>query len=217
MTRAAGLALLGLLAAALPAVAQDTTTVTVDTIVIEPDVPVTTAPAPDTARRLPITPRGAFIRSMILPGWGQSAFDANFRGGIYFAGWAGNWLALFKTYTKLNEARDRFDRRELQLVDSLLAASPDPDSTRAVIDSTDIMDAVVRADSAGDALRKLVNAREQQREDWIAWSLFWLLASGIDAYVTAHLYDFPAEVDLEPRRDGGVTVRLEVPLPRRRP
>ena len=62
-------------------------------------------------------------------------------------------------------------------------------------------------------LGDLVDAREQQREDWIAWSLFWLLASGVDAFVNAHLADFPAAIELEPAQDRSLSVSLQIPLP----
>lgn len=184
-------------------------------------MPASVAPlgaAPDTDRDLPISPRAAFIRSVVLPGWGQAPFEAYFRGSIYFAGWAGNWFMNFRNMYRLEDARERFDVRTEQVREGLVAAAPNPDSVRAQIDSfPDILTTAVREDSLGNDLRKLVRAREQQREDWIAWSLFWLVASGVDAYVTAQLSDFPAEVILRPGNERGVSIGLEVPLPRRRP
>lgn len=171
----------------------------------------------------PMSPRGAFIRSMILPGWGQSAFGSYFRGGVFFTGWAGNWFMNFRNQVRLDNARDRYGLRRSELRDSLIFSPPaedvppNPDSMRAVLDSTDLLQQTVLADSAGNDLRKLVRARKQQREDWIAWTVFWILASGVDGYVTAHLSDFPATIDVDPGRDGSMTFRVEVPLPRRRP
>ncbi|HSH44919.1 MAG TPA: DUF5683 domain-containing protein [Longimicrobiales bacterium] len=183
----------------------------VDSVIIAPEVPVSRVPAEDSVVRR-VSPGGAFIRSLVVPGWGQAAYDANVRGGIYFAGWAGNWFMLFRTYTRLGEARSRYDRRADQLVDSLLTTTENPDSVRALLENPNYLEGVVRADQQGDDLRKLVNAREQQREDWVAWSIFWLLASGVDAFVTAHLSDFPGEVDLQPRRDGSFTAGVRVPV-----
>lgn len=211
--RYASRAVVLLLAFAAPAEAQiaDTSVTTVDSIIIEPQVPVTTLPA-DSAP-LPLEPRDAFIRSMIVPGWGQAAFGAYFRGGIYFAGWAGNAFQLVKTMGRLDDARDRLGRRRVHIVNSLIAGSEEPDSMRRALEEPGAVEQAVRADSLGNDLRKLVRAREQQREDWIAFSLFWLLASGVDAYVTAHLADFPTEIDLEPQADGSVSVGFRVPLP----
>ena len=58
-----------------------------------------------------------------------------------------------------------------------------------------------------------MSARTQQREDWIAWSIFWILASGIDGFVTAHLADFPADIELSPERDRSLRLEVRVPLP----
>jgi Family of unknown function (DUF5683) len=212
------------LAGATPLSAQepDTARPAVDSVIVAPDVPVTAVPVEgDTTPRQPMSPRGAFIRSMILPGWGQAAFDHHFRGGVYFAGWAGNWFMNFRNAVRLDDARSRFELRESQLRDSLIfsppapGAPPNPDSMRAVLDSTNLLDETVRNDTGtggADDLRKLVRAREQQREDWIAWTIFWILASGVDGYVTAHLSDFPATIDVDPGRDGSLTLRVEVPF-----
>ncbi|MBW3552929.1 MAG: hypothetical protein KY466_05435 [Gemmatimonadetes bacterium] len=211
------------LAAALlpvPLLAQvpDSIGVPVDSVVITPAVPVAAAPVDgDSALREPLSPRSAFIRSMILPGWGQAEFDSYVRGGVFFAGWAGNWFMNFKNAVRLSEARNLFDLRAGELRDSLVTTSSNPDSMRTVLETTDLLDTTVRADSAGNDLRKLVRGREQQREDWIAFTIFWILASGVDGYVTAHLADFPATIDVETAMDGGVSLRLEVPLGRRRP
>ncbi|HUG41150.1 MAG TPA: DUF5683 domain-containing protein [Longimicrobiales bacterium] len=224
LPRATARALLGTLCAAAavatPAAAQepDTIPVPVDSVVIAPDVPVAALPGQgDAAQGQPMSPRGAFVRSMVLPGWGQAAFGSHLRGGVFFAGWAGNWFMNFKNVVRLDEARDRYRLRADELRESLLAASPDPDSLAMVLDTTDLLDRTIRADDLGDNLRKLVRARKAQREDWIAWSIFWILASGVDGYVTAHLADFPATIDVEPERDGGVSLRLEIPFGRRRP
>jgi hypothetical protein len=58
----------------------------------------------------------------------------------------------------------------------------------------------------------LVEGRTSQRENWIVLSVFVALMSGVDAWVSAHLYDFEGE--LEPPEDGtaGVQLRYSVPL-----
>jgi hypothetical protein len=208
------LVLLGAGAGGLGAQVVDTAGVAMDTVPVVVD-----RPAQDFR---PATPRGAFIRSLVLPGWGQAMFDANVRGGVYFSGWAGNWFMNFKNHVRLKEARNRLDLRTEQIRDSLIYSPPgpdlppNPDSMRAVLDTTNLLQTTVRADITGSNLQALVSSRRQQREDWIAWSLFWLLAGGIDAYVTAHLADFPAVIDVEPHMDGSVSLRVDVPLPRRR-
>jgi hypothetical protein len=205
---------------AAPGTAQvtDTSQTPVDTVIVTPGAdPVVVDTAVDSVRA-PTSPRGAFIRSLILPGWGQEAFDAHVRAGVYFLGWAGNWYMNIRNYSRLGDIRNRYDVVREEIRDSLIAELPDSLQDDGIDDVT--LDQAVRADTTsggGNELRKLVRARVQQREDWIAWSIFWLLASGVDAYVTAHLSDFPAAIDVRPNRDRSVSVRLEVPLPRRRP
>lgn len=221
MTRTAPLllALLPVLAAGGLA-AQDPDTTVVDSALPVPEVrPRAAVGTPqDTATELPASPLGAMVRSMILPGWGQSKFDAYFRGGIYFAGWTGNWFMNFRNAYRLENVQARFDIRSDQVARQLIATSSNPDSMRAQIDSfPSLVEGAVREDSLGNELRKLVRARQQQQEDWIAWSVFWVLASGIDAYVTAHLADFPAEVQMHPGRNRSVTLRVGVPWPFAKP
>lgn len=210
------LPILGLAALALatPAAAQerDSTMVPVDSVVVTPEVPVTAAPlGPDTAPR-PMTPRGAFIRSMVLPGWGQAAFGSYFRGGVFFAGWVGNWFMNFKNAVRLAEAKNIYGLRKRELADSILAVEGKDGPNALQIKQGVVPEEVIFADAAANLWRKRVRAREEQREDWIAWTLFWILASGVDGYVTAHLADFPVTIDLEPAGDGAVTVRLQVPI-----
>ena len=203
-------ALAALAASAAPAAAQvDTTYTPVDSVVVMPGADVAVAQAADTTV-LPMSPRGAFIRSMVLPGWGQSAFDSYFRGGVFFAGWAANWFMNARNYARLDNARDRYALRTDQVTDSMLVAGIPQDSIPL------LLDVALETDTIAEELDQLVRAREQQREDWIAWSIFWILASGVDGYVTAHLADFPASIELEPNADRSMSLRVEVPLPRRR-
>ncbi len=60
--------------------------------------------------------------------------------------------------------------------------------------------------------RGLVTAREGQREDWLAVGLFFLLISGVDAFVSAHLQDFPEPLTIEPSPDvGGLELTVRIP------
>lgn len=202
---------------ASPATAQipDTIPTEADTVVVEPDVPVEPVQIVDSGP--PMSPRAAFIGAMILPGWSQAAFGSYVRGGVYFAGWAGNLLALTRTIARLDNAENQFDLRKQMIRDSLLLETAGDTALLGPINDPDLFEAEIRADSVGNDLRKLVRARKEQREDWIAWSIFWVLASGIDGFVTAHLAEFPASIEVEPGRDRGVTLRFEVPLGQRRP
>lgn len=156
------------------------------------------------------SPRGAMLRSLLVPGWGQAASHRYLRGGIFFMARTATWFMLGKTLAKLGEAEGALAVRRDVARDSIVmaweaAADPrldQPVSLRVAIDS---VGAVV-------AKLDLVNARKEQREDWVAQVIFWTLADGIDAYVSSHLVDFPGDVAAEPRADGGVSLRYSFPV-----
>ena len=106
------------LAAAAPLAAQNPTPPAPrpDTMQAPAD---TTAGAPDSTRRPrqvkgdsvrplpPITPGGAFLRSLILPGWGQARLDRNVTGGLFLL-WEGVCATMvWKTEWQLDYARAR--------------------------------------------------------------------------------------------------------------
>jgi hypothetical protein len=157
------------------------------------------------------------LRSVLVPGWGQAAYGAYFRGGVYFAAESGSWFMLLKTMAKLGEARD-IERWRVGVVrDSLMTAIA---ADEALADSYrqrpgGLEEAVsLEIDQHPDvtSIRKLVDARKEQREDWIVLTLFWMLASGVDAFVNAHLSDFPARVNATPQPDGSVDIGVKLPI-----
>lgn len=129
-----------------------------------------------------VSARGALLRSLVLPGWGQSYVGAPGRGAIYFAAEAGSLWMTYKTIRSLREAR----RLEAWLRDT---------------------EQLPEGERLG-----LAESREEQREDWIALSIFWLLASGADAYVAAQLADFDQHIGVRPAPSGGVELRMRVPF-----
>ena len=80
--------------------------------------PPDTAAAQDTSARRqtrgdsvrpvpPITPGGAFLRSLILPGWGQARLNRNVTGGLFLL-WEGVCATMvWKAEWQLNYARER--------------------------------------------------------------------------------------------------------------
>ncbi|HEX6911951.1 MAG TPA: DUF5683 domain-containing protein [Longimicrobium sp.] len=129
-----------------------------------------------------ISPRGAFLRSLVLPGWGQSELGAPGRGGIYFALEAGSLWMYVKSARKLDEARE--NERIARETGVLAEGQIDP----------------------------LVRDRQNQREDWLTLSIFWLFFSGADAFVTAHLQDFDVHVNAIPRPGGALELQATVPV-----
>ncbi|MBB4634898.1 DUF5683 domain-containing protein [Longimicrobium terrae] len=140
--------------------------------------------APDTTENFRVAPGRAFLHSLVLPGWGQSELGAPGRGGVYFTLEAGSLWMWLTAHQKLREAREQ---------QSLLRRT---------------------GQIAPDAKTGLVRSRENQREDWITLSIFWLFFSGADAFVAAHLQDFDVHVNAIPRPGGATELRATVPLPR---
>ena len=54
--------------------------------------------------------------------------------------------------------------------------------------------------------------RGEQREDWLAVGIFTMLLSGVDAFVSTHLQDFPEPLTVEGDPITG-TVEVSVRLP----
>ncbi len=162
---------------------------------------------PDTASQQEpqrgITPRGAFIRSLILPGWGHVKVGAFVRGGFYFAVEAATGLMVFKTQAGLSDARSRRQLRE-EVVTARLAREGITDPTA--------VESALADDPEVEDLRGLVDARSSQREDWLALGIFFLFLGGADAYVSAHLEHFPTPVEVGQGPDGRLQVGLSVPV-----
>jgi hypothetical protein len=140
---------------------------------------------------------GAFVRSLVVPGWGQMAAGSLERGTFYFTIESlGLWMIL-KTSKTLGSARDILAMRRLEAEERLIAeGSVDPGDLLAAID----------ADPAVASAFNLEQLRAQQREDWVAFGVFFLLLGGADAFVAAHLADFPEplEVAIRPLPNMGV-------------
>jgi hypothetical protein len=115
--------------------------------------------------RPPISPTSAFLRSLVLPGWGQARLNRNVTAGLFVVFEAVAAAMVWKSQWQLEFARVR---------------------------------------------GKFVEAHTQEREDWIVLLVFNHLMSGAEAYVSAHLYDFPAALKIE--RAAGLT-RFQVSLP----
>lgn len=58
----------------------------------------------------------------------------------------------------------------------------------------------------------LKESRRDQREDWLVLAGFWALASGIDAWVSAHMWGFEGEVVPPPDGSAGLAVRYRLPV-----
>ena len=146
---------------------------------------------------------GAFVRSMVVPGWGQAVAGSPGRGAFYFTVQSFAVWMILKTTKTLGSASDILDMRRLE---ALARLSADPS-----VDPADIP-AAVDADLAVASAFELQQIRAQQREDWFAFGVFFLLLGGADAFVAAHLADFPEplEVAIRPLPDMGVELAFRV-------
>jgi hypothetical protein len=188
---------------AAPALAQNP--------VLEPD----TMPVADTIPTEFPSPRAAFLRAVVVPGWGHVYSGEYTRGAVYFTLQSTSWFMLVKTIRRLNDVQDRDERLTGLAIDSLEAAmAADPALAEQLSDPDAYEEALLTYPGLGNA-RSLVRARRQQRQDWIAYTLFFTFAAGVDAYVTAHLKDFPADIIAQPGLDGRLDLGLGIPVGRR--
>jgi len=146
--------------------------------------PDTTHPAPiittgatvvptDTTHR--VRPMGAFLRSFVLPGWGQAATGRRVTGALFVA-WEG--LAAMMTLKAQSEYH------------------------------------YIKESGASD----LEGAKRQQVQDWLVLWVFNHLFSGAEAFVSAHLQDFPKDLKIRAFPDGpggrGMGIGVSLPLQR---
>lgn len=75
-----------------------------DSVAISESVSPIAAQAAVESAGPPVTPMGAFFRSLILPGWGQATVGRPVRGAFYFTMEAASLWMLFKTQSKLSAA-----------------------------------------------------------------------------------------------------------------
>ena len=161
-----------------------------DTLIVAPDSVLPAGVSEDGGTDQGVTPRGALLRGMVLPGWGHASIGANTRGGFYVAVEASTAWMLFKTVSRLRAAKRVRNLRESELRTELAAAGlTDPATVVELLDS----------DPDVGGARALVGARRSQLEDWLALGIFLAFLSGVDAFVSAHLQNFPEPVAVEIR------------------
>ncbi len=174
------------------------------------DIPRTSLPAPalDDLGLDPVTPRGAFLRSLVFPGWGQMASGAQARGAFYVGVQGGSYWMLGRTLLRQRQAIRFRDQVEGEIMaDLMLRGVEQPDS----------LTFLARQDPRYVQRDSLVDLRGDQVEDWIALSIFLAFLSATDALVSSHMARFPEPLGITPsaarRPDGSLELRLEVPWP----
>ena len=179
--------------------------VSVDSLSVPSDVMRDEDPFREGIQESGISPGGAFLRSALVPGWGHVATQAYGRGGFYVAVQTGSLWMLLQTLSRRAEARE-FRALEGSLAEARLIAggTTDPDSLMIAVD----------ADPLVQGAEALVVARDQQVEDWSAISIFLALLGGTDAFVAAHLADYPEPLTFRavPVGGGRTELRLSIPV-----
>ena len=165
-------------------------------------------PAPDSLALTPISisPTGAMLRSILVPGWGHASIGSLTRGGFYFGFQAVTTYTFLRTRTRLSEVRARVAHREM-LVRADLAH-------QGITDPVEV-DRRLEEDAILKNFEPLAKSREGQQEDLVAFGIFLMLLAGADAYVSTHLSRFPAPIDLQTgySSDGRAEVALRWRLP----
>ena len=126
--------------------------------------PAAVVDQPDTSHQ--IRPMGAFWRSVLIPGWGQSATGRHTTGAIFVA-----WEGVTAMMTLKAQQEANYMKR------------------------------------IGSANLKL---KRQEVQDWLVLWVFNHLFSGAEAYVSAHLQDFPADLKIQAFPHG---IGISLPLP----
>ncbi|MQA89113.1 MAG: hypothetical protein GEU90_02580 [Gemmatimonas sp.] len=130
----------------------------------------------------PVSPRGAFLRSLVLPGWGQAHVGAYGRGAVYFTLTSSSLWMTWVARRELEDARAEQDRlREPGAIE-------------------------------GEDDTEFVQARARQFEDWAALTVFLMFFSGADAYVAAYLSDFDERIGVQRGPDGSLQLQVNIPL-----
>jgi len=150
-----------------------------------PTTAAATATLPDSLLRPPISPRRAFVYSLLLPGQGQTSLRRRKAAALFGAIEVGSIFMLLKSQNDLRVARRH-------VADSVFIRSDPP--LPGTTDSVRVYQQ--------DPLAARVRARRLHVEDWVATLIFNHLFAGADAFVAAQLWDLPAQVSFRPAPRG---------------
>jgi hypothetical protein len=171
------LGLTAVIAWGTPALAQQRDTTVVDT----------TGPRPEL--RPPISPRRAFLYSLIAPGYAQSILGRHRAGALQLV-----FEGVALTMIRISAADLREARR--MAADSVIVRYVDDDGNPAVrFERTHFPSSLIRS-------------RQSHVEDWIAILAFNHFFSAADAFVAANLWDLPAEVSVDRGASGSTLLGL---------
>jgi hypothetical protein len=145
----------------------------------------------DSAPRPPISPRRAFLYSLAAPGSAQVILGRPRTAAIFVGVEA---LAIVLARKSANDLREA----KRYVGDSVVATYQiDATTGRAVLDSLGLP--IPLSYLPGEFTRAQVDARRTHLEDWVTALLFNHLISGAEAFVSAHLWDLPAQISTQQR------------------
>ncbi|HYS69812.1 MAG TPA: hypothetical protein VEM14_06180, partial [Gemmatimonadaceae bacterium] len=144
-------------------------------------------PAPDTTKNPPLSPRRAFLSSLILPGYAQTVFGRD-KAAMLFA-----LIEIGSIGMARKAAQDLGEAKGLPRDSVVATYKIDSETGLAIIDPKTGLpqpDTYIASRFTDDRIK----ARRTHYEDWIAAIVFNHLFSGADAYVAANLWDFNANI-----------------------
>jgi hypothetical protein len=134
-----------------------------------------------------MSPRRAFLSSLLVPGYAQTIFGRDRAAMLFAVIEVGSLGMARKAAQDLAEAKSFAN-------DSIVATyKVDPNTGIAIVDAKTglpVPDTYIASRFTPDR----VKARRTHYEDWIAAILFNHLFSGADAYVAANLWDFKTNI-----------------------
>ncbi|MES2525098.1 MAG: hypothetical protein V4617_20560 [Gemmatimonadota bacterium] len=144
-------------------------------------------PASRTRLAPPLTPRRAFLYSLMLPGFGQSRLDRGSSGALFASVELAALVMVRRSIGDVREAqRYRIDTLPASFVDAVAGITP-------------------VGQFVGRYSPDLVRTRRLHVEDWLAVVAFNHLFSAVDAYVAAQLWDVPLSLSAK-RAPGGAAL-----------
>ena len=181
-----------LLACALAVPATAAAQIGGDTLLRPPTITVPTG--------RPISPRTAFLRSLLIPGYGQVALDRTIAAGVFAFVEVSALGMMRRSALNLRDARVQPDS-------IVLTYERDPATGLLALDP---QGRPIPATFRVRGIDQLIRARRTHYEDWVAVLLFNHLFAAADAYVAAHLWDFPATVaaTVTPAREARIAATI---------
>lgn len=160
-------------------------------------------PVADTLRP-PITPRRAFLYSLVVPGSGQAKLNRTYAGASFVLIEAIALTLVHRSAEDLRIARRSYG-------DSM-PATYQINSTTGLVARDTLGNPIVATWQQSRYTRGYVRTRRLHLEDWMAVLVFNHLFSGADAFVAAQLWDLPAHIDVNQSADGTTFITARIPF-----